>query len=101
VRGVDPSYKGEPKPGEGVGLGPWPSDHVVFPIEWSNSSSDSELVRRPVLVFSELNQNDKPMGREVKFFLVGEFPNISPTILNDVNKKPYTFTNTLVLEHAS
>jgi hypothetical protein len=98
VRGVDPSYEGEPKPGEAVGVGPWPSDHVVFPIEWSNSSGSSALVRNPVLIFSELGQNNKPTGHEITFFLVGEFPEISPTVLNNVNAKPYTFTNTLVLE---
>jgi hypothetical protein len=98
VRGVDPAFEGEPKPGEGVGVGPWPSDHVVLPMEWSNSSGSSELVRDPVLIFSELDQNGEPTGRKIEFFLVGELPEISATAFNNINEKPYTFTNTLVLD---
>jgi hypothetical protein len=98
VRGVDPSFEGEPEPGEGVTVGPWPSDHVVVPMEWSNSSGSSALVRGPELVFSELGQNDKATVDEVRFFLVGQLPEVSPTALNNINAKPYTFTNTLVLE---
>jgi len=98
VRGVDPSFKGEPKPGEGVGVGPWPSDHVVVPMEWRNSSGSSELVTDPELVFSELGRDDEPTGDKIKFFLVGELPEISPTVLNNINAKPYSFTNTLTID---
>lgn len=98
VRGVDPSFEGEPKPGEGVGVGPWPSDHIVLPIEWKNSSGSSALVRDPVLVFSEVGQNEASTNGEIRFFLVGELPEISPTVLNNINEKPYTFTNTIALE---
>jgi hypothetical protein len=96
VRGIDPTYPGEPEKGQGVGVGPWPSDHIVLPLEWSNGTGTPVLIKQPVLVLTELSQNGEPIRR--KFFLVGEFDEASTTVFNDVNKKPPSFTNSLVLD---
>jgi hypothetical protein len=98
VRGIDPAFEGEPEPGEGLGVGPYPSDHVILPIEWANSSGSSVLVKSPVLVLHALDQDGNPTGDERRFFMVGDFPEMSAEVLNDVNSKPHTFKNSVVLE---
>ena len=98
VRGVDPTYPGEPDPKKGLGVGPYPSDHMVLPVEWSNGTGSPVLIKNPRLVLHELGQNGDPTGDSLEFFLVGEFPEASITVFNNVNEKPYDFTNSIVLE---
>jgi hypothetical protein len=98
VRGIDPTFEGEPGPREGLGVGPYPSDHVVMPLEWANNSGSSILVKDPVLVFDPLGRDGPPAGDEIEFFLVGEFPEMSAQVFNGVNTKPHTFKNSLVIE---
>jgi hypothetical protein len=98
VRGIDPTFEGEPELHKGLGVGPWPSDHVVMPIEWANNSGSSILVKDPVLVFQELDRDGHPIGDEIRFFLIGEFPEISAQVFNNVNTKPHTFKNSVIIE---
>lgn len=98
VRGIDPTFEGEPGPQEGLGVGPYPSDHVVLPLEWANNSGSSILVKDPVLVFHQLGRDGRPVGEEIEFFLAGEFPEMSAQVFNGVNTKPHTFKNSLIIE---
>jgi hypothetical protein len=79
-------------------VGPYPSDHVVLPLEWSNSSGSSVLVKNPVLVLRALGQDGEPTGEERRFFMAGEFPDMSAEVLNNANSKPHTFKNSLILQ---
>lgn len=55
----------------------FPSDHIALPIEWENTGGRSVLVRHPYLVLRELGPDGKETGNEYRFFLAGEYPDIS------------------------
>jgi hypothetical protein len=40
----------------------------------------------------------QPTGSVYKFFLVGEFPEMSAKVFNNVNTEPHTFKNSLIIE---
>ena len=98
VRGIDPTYPDEPDPKKGLGVGPFPSDHLVLPLEWSNGTGSPVLIKSPTLVLRELGENGKRIGKTLEFFLVGEFQEASVTVFNNVNDKPHNFTNSVVVE---
>ncbi len=98
IRGLDPTFEGEPGPREGLGVGPYPSDHIVLPLEWANNSGSSILVKEPVLILHALGRNGEPTGSTYKFFLVGEFPEMSAEVFSDANTEPHTFKNSLIIE---
>jgi hypothetical protein len=98
VRGIDPTYPNEPDPKKGLGVGPFPSDHIVLPLEWSNGTGSPVLIKNPKLVLRELKENGNTTERTLEFFLVGEFPEASVTVFNNVNKKPHNFTNSVIVE---
>jgi hypothetical protein len=98
VRGMDPTFEGEADPQQGLGVGPYPSDHVVLPLEWANNSGSSILVKEPMLVFHQLDREGNRTGSAYRFFLVGEFPEVSAEVFNNVNTKPHTFKNSLIIE---
>jgi hypothetical protein len=98
MRGIDPTFEGEPGPREGLGVGPYPSDHLVLPLEWANNSGSSILVKEPVLLLHELGSDGEPTGGVHRFFLVGEFPEMSAKVLNNANTEPHTFKNSLIIE---
>lgn len=98
IRGIDPRFEGEPDPQKGLGVGPYPSDHIVLPLEWANNSGSSILVKDPVLVFRELDSDGQPTGDETRFLLVGEFPEVSAQVFNNVNTRPHTFKNSIIIE---
>ena len=89
VRGIDP---------EGAHMGPWNPDHIVLPLEWSNGTGTPVLIKSPTLQFSELGENGKPTGKLIKFFLVGELPEASIMVSDNLNTRPHTFTNSVVVE---
>lgn len=95
VRPIEPSgfaiVRGMPASG---GVGPFPSDHLVLPLEWKNASGSSVIMRRPQLVFSELGENGKPNGKPTRFFLAGEYPNISGAAFSE----PYSYKNAFKLD---
>jgi hypothetical protein len=89
VRGIDP---------EGSQMGPWNPDHIVLPLEWSNGTGSPVMIKSPSLQFSELGENGKPTGRLITFFLVGELPESSIMVSDNLNTIPHTFTNSVVVE---
>jgi hypothetical protein len=89
VRGINP---------EGTQLGPWSPDHIVLPLEWSNGTGTPVLIKSPSLLLRELGENEKPTGKRLKFFLVGELPEASIMVSDNLNTRPHTFTNSVVVE---
>jgi hypothetical protein len=86
VRGINPG-------GEG-GAFAISSDHIVLPLEWSNGTGSPVLIKSPSLRLSELGEN----GKQLKFFLVGELPEMSITVFDNLSERPPTFTNSVVVE---
>jgi len=85
VRGINP-----------VGLGaPAPSDHLVLPLELSNNSGGTILLKEPIL---ELHEIGTPKNQIHTFFLNGEFEELSPKVFKNVHSHPPSFTTSLVLE---
>lgn len=69
-----------------------PSDHIVVPLEWQNTSARSTLIRTP---FLRLRKHDD--GAEYVFPLAGEYANLSTETLHE----RYTIKNSLILEAQS
>jgi hypothetical protein len=59
------------------GVSVFPSDHLVLPMEWENSSGKPIVIRHPYLVLRELDPAGKETGTEYRFLLAGEYPEIS------------------------
>jgi hypothetical protein len=59
------------------GIGSFPSDHLVISIEWENSSGRPVLVRLPYLRLRSLGSGEGQEGKELRFFMAGEYPEIS------------------------
>ena len=55
----------------------FPSDHIALSLEWENTGGRPVLIRHPYLVLRELGPDGKETGNEYRFFLAGEFPDIS------------------------
>jgi hypothetical protein len=89
VRGINP---------EGVQMGPWSPDHIVLPLEWSNGTGSPVLIKSPRLLLSELGENGKPTGEQLEFFLVGELPEASIMVSDNLNTIAHNFTNSIVVE---
>ena len=58
------------------------SDHIVLPVEWSNGTGSPVLIKSPSLRLSELGENGEPNGNQLKFFLVGDLPEMSVVVLS-------------------
>jgi hypothetical protein len=84
VRGIDPG---------GI-FGPYPSDHIVLPLEFSNNTGSPVLIKAPRL---ELDEIGEPESKNVTFFLTGEYEDLSAELLGDVNSQPHNFAPALVL----
>lgn len=67
-------------------LDPFPSDHLVIPIEWVNKGGRPALVRQPILILKE-----KSSDRTLYFFVAGQFPELSNTAVNDPYKRSQSF----------
>jgi len=91
IRGIDPA-------GELERVGPFPSDHVVLPLEWTNNSGTSVLIKEVELVFSELGQPGEHASEPHKFFLVGTYDEISAEVLTHANSELHTFKNSLIVQ---
>jgi hypothetical protein len=98
VRGIDPTFPGEPKPGEGVGIGPYPSDHLVVPLEWRNDTGSSLSFHQPILILHKLNQNGEDTEDELKFYMINELPDLSSDTLESISRKPMGFSNTVYVQ---
>ena len=76
------------------GDGSFPSDSIVLPFEWENTSGKPIVIRQPVLILNELDSNGKKYGNEFRFILAGEYPEISSEAFN----KQYALKNSFVVE---
>ena len=59
------------------GQSSFPSDLLVLPLEWENTSGRVALIRHPTLVLHELDSKNKETGAEIQFTLAGEYSEIS------------------------
>ena len=91
------------KPGEAVpekpsnfiiirGLDPFPSDHIVLPLEWSNLGGQPIIVKHPTLVLHKI-AGQKPLDKYT-FSLAGAFPN---TYLKSLKEENYMLTKSFSL----
>lgn len=58
------------------GIGPFPSDHLVLPMQWKNTSGRPTVVQRPELHLYKIHDGRKTSEKLV-FTLAGEYPDIS------------------------
>ncbi|MGB3632873.1 MAG: hypothetical protein WA982_02405 [Rubrobacteraceae bacterium] len=71
------------------GVETFPSDHLIFPMEWKNDSGRSVLIRDLQLILV-----DTESGKEQRFLLAGEYPEISKRSFEN----PYSRKNSFVLD---
>ena len=74
------------------GVEPFPSDHLVFPMEWKNTGGKVVVVRHPYIVLRELDASGKPTTREYLFSLAGEYSEISSQAFNEGHSIKRSFT---------
>ena len=67
-------------------LGPFPSDHLIVPIEWVNKGGRAALVRQPILILKE-----KDKDRTLYFFIAGQFSELSEPGITDAYKREQSF----------
>lgn len=79
------------------GDGPFPSDHIVLPLEWENTSGKPIVIRQPELILHEQDGNGQKAGNKYRFILAGEYQEIS----NEEFIKQYAFKNSFVVEARS
>jgi hypothetical protein len=89
------------------GIDPFPSDHIVLPLEWQNSGGRSALIRHPRLILHEIDNNGKETGNNpIIFYLAGDYQDISATAFTvKYNTKssfiidPHTITQKTLVFH--
>lgn len=83
------------------GIGPLPSDHLVFPMQWKNASGRPIVIQKPELILcrperketkAEEDQN-KEGKEELIFTLAGTYPDIS----TDSFSKRYSHNNSFLV----
>lgn len=88
------------------GIGGFPSDHLVLPLQWKNASGGPVVIQQPELMLKELREGEES-GTEHVFTLAGEYPDISTQSFSNryshknsllIDKKSVSF-NTLVFHH--
>lgn len=79
------------------GDGSFPSDALVLPLEWQNTSGKPVLIGQPALILRELDDSGKETGLKYRFLLAGEYAEVSYAAF----KSPYTFENSFVIESNS
>jgi len=65
----------------------FPSDHLILPIDWENTSVRSRVVRKPFVVLKEVVTN----GKELRFLLGGEYPTISSKAFTEEYNRKSSF----------
>ena len=76
------------------GIHPFPSDHIVLPIEWENTGGRAVTVRHSYLVLRELGPDDNETETEYCFLLAGEYPDISTNSFDEF----YSIKDSLILD---
>jgi hypothetical protein len=79
------------------GDGSFPSDSIVVPLEWENTSGKPIVIRQPVLILDELDDNGQKTGNKYRFLLAGEYSEIS----SEAFSKQYARKNSFVVEARS
>jgi hypothetical protein len=75
----------------------FPSDHLVLPIDWMNTSVYTKVVRNPYIVLKEVDTNGDEIGQELEFLLAGEYPAISGHTFEEL----YTSGGSFIVEPRS
>jgi hypothetical protein len=57
------------------GIGSFPSDHLVLPMQWKNASGRPAVIQKPELILRRLEDGEET--KELTFTLAGEYPEIS------------------------
>uniref|UniRef100_A0A7V4TEM9 Uncharacterized protein n=1 Tax=Candidatus Caldatribacterium saccharofermentans TaxID=1454753 RepID=A0A7V4TEM9_9BACT len=78
-------------------IDPFPSDHLVLPIEWNNTGARRVVVRQPELILYELDSSGRENGNVYRFPVAGEYPDVS----HESFAKLYTIKQAFVLEPRS
>lgn len=88
------------------GIGGFPSDHLVLPMQWKNASGGPVVIQQPELILHEVCDG-KETGTQHIFTLAGEYPDISTQSFSHryshknsllVDKKSVSL-NTLIFHH--
>jgi len=79
------------------GDGSFPSDYLVLPLEWENTSGKSVLIRKPELILHEIDDANNETGTKYRFLLAGEYPEISYTAI----QLPYAYKYSFSIEEHS
>lgn len=58
------------------GIGPYPSDHLVLPMQWQNASGRPVVIQKPKLILQR-REGGEGSGRDLTFTLAGTYPDIS------------------------
>jgi hypothetical protein len=88
------------------GIGRFPSDHLVFPMQWKNTSGRPAIIQQPTLILHEISEGEET-GTVLTFTLAGEYTNISTESFSKryVHKNSFLIDphsvslNTLVFHH--
>lgn len=75
------------------GIGPFPSDHLMLPMQWKNSSGRPTVIQKPSLVLTRISKDDSKES-ELIFTLAGTYPDIS----TDSFSKRYSHNNSFLVE---
>lgn len=74
------------------GIGPFPSDHLVLPLQWKNTSGRPAIIQRPELTLREVD--GKHHETVLTFTLAGAYPDISTESFD----KRYVHNNSFLVE---
>lgn len=70
----------------------FPSDHLVLPLQWHNTSGKPILVRNVYLDVKKLNSDDNEVDSIGMFTMAGEYPAISTGSFQDEHEIKNAFT---------
>jgi len=79
------------------GIESFPSDHIVLPLEWENTSGKPIVIRNISLILKKLGTDGQETGSTYQFLLAGEYPEIS----SEAFKKPFVLKNSFVVDAKS
>jgi len=87
----------------------FPSDHIVFPLEWLNESSKAVSISNIKLKLTQVYADGSPYNSDENihtFFLAGTYPEISAgafakfyNVTNSVIIQPHGYTSTVLVFH--
>ena len=75
------------------GIGPYPSDHLVLPMQWKNASGRPVVIQTPELSLRKIDGGEVS-GEQLVFTLAGMYPDIS----TDSFSRRYIYNNSFLIE---